>query len=184
MSTRIGQVAQEIARMNPWWRSPGWAENDHDLREVRDSGLGYESPCLANLKPGGLYLLRGPRRVGKTVSVKQAVQSLLASGVPPLAIVRFAADGWLASDLRTLVQNVALPPAPEGPGRWWFIDGVTAVKGDWATQIKWLRDNDPTFSTATPSPPAACRRARPAPSWEGCGRAWDLRSTPAGSART
>jgi hypothetical protein len=50
-----------------------------------------------------------------------------------------AADGWLASDLRTLVQNVALPPAPAGTGRWWFIDEVTAVKGDWATQIKWLR---------------------------------------------
>jgi hypothetical protein len=38
--TRIGQIAQEIARMNPWWRSPDWAEADHDLREVRDSGLG------------------------------------------------------------------------------------------------------------------------------------------------
>ena len=149
MPTRIGQIAQEIARMNPWWRSPDWAEADHDLREVRDSGLGYRSPCLDNLQPGGLYLLRGPRRVGKTVSVKQAIQLLLASGVPPLGIVRFAADGWLANDLRTLVQNVALPPAPEGTGRWWFIDEVTAVKGDWATQVKWLRDNDPTFSTAT-----------------------------------
>jgi hypothetical protein len=38
MPTRIGQIAQEIARMNPWWRSPDWAEDDHDLREVRDSG--------------------------------------------------------------------------------------------------------------------------------------------------
>lgn len=135
--------------MNPWWRSTAWADTDQDLREVRDSGLGYRSPCLDDLQPGGLYLLRGPRRVGKTVTVKQAIQSLLASGVPPLAIVRFAADGWLANDLRTLVQNVALPPAPEGTGRWWFIDEVTAVKGDWATQIKWLRDNDPTFSAAT-----------------------------------
>jgi predicted AAA+ superfamily ATPase len=149
MPTRIGQIAQEIARMNPWWRSPDWFEADHDLREVRDSGLGFRSPCLDNLQPGGLYLLRGPRRVGKTVSVKQTIQSLLASGVPPLAIVRFAADGWLANDLRTLAQNVALPPAPEQTSRWWFIDEVTAVKGDWATQVKWLRDNDPTFSTAT-----------------------------------
>jgi len=70
MPTRIGQIAQEIARMNPWWRSPDWAEADHDLRAVRDSGLGYRSQCLDNLQPGGLYLLRGPRRVGKTVSVK------------------------------------------------------------------------------------------------------------------
>jgi predicted AAA+ superfamily ATPase len=149
VSTRIGQVAQEIARMNPWWRSAAWAEADPDLRDVRDSGLGYRSSCLDDLRPGGLYLLRGPRRVGKTVSVKQAVQSLLGSGVPPLAIVRFAADGWMADDLRTLARNVALPPAPPGAHRWWFIDEVTGVKGDWATQVKWLRDNEPAFSTAT-----------------------------------
>jgi predicted AAA+ superfamily ATPase len=149
VSTRIGQVAQEIARMNPWWRSPHWATADQDLRDVRDSGLGYRSTCPDSLQPGGLYLLRGPRRVGKTVSVKQAVQTLLDAGVPPLAIVRFAADGWVANDLRTLVHNVALPPVPEGTGRWWFIDEVTAVTGDWATQVKWLRDNEPTFSTAT-----------------------------------
>lgn len=149
MSTRLGQVAQEVARMNPWWRSSGWADHDHDLREVRDSGLGYRSPCLDDLRPGGLYLLRGPRRVGKTVSVKQAIGSLLAEGVPPLSVIRFAADGWTANDLRTLVQNVALPPAPEGGGRWWFIDEVTAVRGDWATQIKWLRDNEPSFADAT-----------------------------------
>ncbi|MBO0802487.1 MAG: ATP-binding protein [Nocardiopsaceae bacterium] len=149
MPTRIGQVAQEITRMNPWWRSPRWAETDTDLRHVQDSGLGYRSPCLDDLRQGGLYLLRGPRRVGKTVSVKQAIESLLARGVPPLAIVRFAADGWMASDLRTLIQNVALPPAPQGTTRWWFIDEVTAVKGDWATQLKWLRDNEPGFADAT-----------------------------------
>jgi predicted AAA+ superfamily ATPase len=48
-----------------------------------------------------------------------------------------------------MVQNITLPPAPEGVSRWWFIDEVTAVSGDWATQIKWLRDNDPAFDTAT-----------------------------------
>jgi hypothetical protein len=31
---------------------------------------------------------------------------------------------------------------------------------------------------------ADCRRARPVPWWQGSGRAWDLRSTPAVSART
>lgn len=135
--------------MNPWWRSRGWRDADPDLRAVRDSGLGYRSHCLDRLAEGGLYLLRGPRRVGKTVSVKQAISSLLDEGVPPLTIIRFAADGWSANDLRTLVQNVALPPTPAGLTRWWFIDEVTAVSGDWATQIKWLRDNDPSFATAT-----------------------------------
>lgn len=149
MATKLGQASQEVARTNPWWRSAAWRDADPDLRAVRDSGLGYRSTCLDGLQPGGLYLLRGPRRIGKTVSVKQAIASLLDVGVPPLAVVRVAADGWSANDLRTMVQNVPLPPAPEGVSRWWFIDEVTAVSGDWATQIKWLRDNDPAFATAT-----------------------------------
>ena len=149
MSTRLGQTGRELARVNPWWRGEGWTKTDTDLRTVAESGLNYRNPGLDGLVGGGLYLLRGPRRVGKTVGVKQTIAALLEEGVPPLAIVRVAADGWEAGDLRTVVSNVALPPVPAGHHRWWFIDEVSAVKGDWATQIKWLRDNDPAFSDAT-----------------------------------
>jgi hypothetical protein len=150
MATKIGQAAAELTATNPWWRSPGaWAKNDPDLRAAAASGLDYEPLALRALQPGGLYLLRGPRRVGKTVAMKQAINRLLLSGQPPLSIVRIAADGWTASELRTVVQNVPLPPAPEGGQRWWFIDEVTAVTGDWATQVKWLRDNDAGFGAAT-----------------------------------
>lgn len=149
MTAKIGQLGQELARTNPWWRSQDWASRDHDLRAARDSGLGYRSPCLDGLVEGGLYLLRGPRRVGKTVAVKQAVAGLLERGVSPLSVVHIAADGWSASEIRTAVQNVPLPPLPDGMRRWWFIDEVTAAIGDWASQVKWLRDNDPEFITAT-----------------------------------
>jgi predicted AAA+ superfamily ATPase len=43
----------------------------------------------------------------------------------------------------------ALPPIPAGHHRWWFLDEVTAIDGDWATQIKWLRDNDAGFASDT-----------------------------------
>ena len=148
-STKIGQMAQELARLNPWWRGPNWASLDPDLRAVANRHLGYRSQCLADLEVGGLYVLRGPRRVGKTVAVKQAIEDLVTSGVAPQSVVRVAADGWSATDLRTVVQNVALPPSPPGGQRWWFIDEVTAVSGDWAPHIKWLRDNDPGFAAAT-----------------------------------
>lgn len=149
MVTSLGQTAQELARMNPWWRAGDWTSTDIDLKPVSSSGLDYRNPCLDDLAPGALYLLRGPRRVGKTVAVKQTITRLLADGVPPLTVVRVAADGWEARDLRTVVSNAALPPVPEGGHRWWFIDEVSAVKGDWATQLKWLRDNDPGFAAAT-----------------------------------
>ena len=149
MATTLGQMATELSRTNPWWRTPAWSATDPDLRTVNARSLGYVSASLDDLTPGGLYLLRGPRRVGKTVLVKQTIDRLLSTGVPPTAIVRVAADGWSAKDLRTVVQNTALPPMPPGRHRWWFLDEVTATVGDWAQQVKWLRDNDPEFAEST-----------------------------------
>lgn len=136
--------------MNPWWRGAhGWQRRDPDLRAADTSHLSYQPAALADLRPGGLYILRGPRRVGKTVTTKQAIANLLAAGTPPTTIVRLAADGWDAGVLRTVVQNVPTPPPPPGHHRWWFMDEVTAMTGDWATQIKWLRDNLAEFRDAT-----------------------------------
>jgi uncharacterized protein len=149
MVTKIGQLAQELARTNPWWRDATWHERDPDLSESRSGGVTYRSGVLEGLNPGCLYILRGPRRVGKTVAVKQEIEDLLASGTPATSIVRVAADGWDAKDLRTLLQNTALPLSPVGQPRYWFIDEVSAVVGPWDQQIKWLRDNDSEFRAAT-----------------------------------
>ena len=149
MVTSLGQIATELSRTNPWWRGTGWSSTDVDLRPVQARALGYRSTSLDGLEPGGLYLLRGPRRVGKTVAVKQTIEDLIAAGTTATAIVRVAADGWSAKDVRTVVQNVALPPAAIDQQRWWFLDEITAVTGDWAQQIKWLRDNDTGFAAAT-----------------------------------
>lgn len=67
----------------------------------------------------------------------------------PTSIVRVAADGWAAKDLRTLLQNTALPRLPMGQNRYWFIDEISAVTGAWDQQIKWLRDNNSSFRAAT-----------------------------------
>ncbi len=148
MATALGQLSRGLSVTNPWWRSTAWRKSDPDLTRADGSALSYESPCLDGIRPGGLYLLRGPRRVGKTVASKQAIDRLLTQGTPPACVVRVAADGWAAKDLRTVVQNASLPPIPEGHHRWWFIDEVTAVTGDWSTQVKYLRDNDAEFNAA------------------------------------
>ncbi len=147
--TAIGQLAQEVARTNPWWRDPSWAATDPDLNAARSTGLDYRPDCLSSLTAGSLYTLRGPRRVGKTVATKQAIEDLLASGVAPTAIVRVAVDGWQSRELRTITQNTSLPRKPPDQSRWWFIDEITSVSGQWQDTIKWLRDNDPDFGEAT-----------------------------------
>ncbi|MHB8332078.1 MAG: hypothetical protein ACYDEA_07775 [Candidatus Dormibacteria bacterium] len=105
MAVNEGQIAEAVRRDSPWWRDPGWAAADRDLREVEASGIGYDPAPLADLQAGGLYLLYGPRRVGKTVSVKRAIQTLLAGGIDPLRVVRITVDGWQADRLATLALN-------------------------------------------------------------------------------
>jgi predicted AAA+ superfamily ATPase len=149
MATSIGLLAQELSSGNPWWRGAEWASRDPDLSEVAQTPLTYESSCLRDLEPGNLYILRGPRRVGKTVAVKQTIRRLLDAGIRPARIVRVAVDGWEAKTLRTLVNNVTIPTLKDGETRFWFIDEISAVTGDWAQQIKWLRDNDAQFRIDT-----------------------------------
>ncbi|MHB8325440.1 MAG: ATP-binding protein [Candidatus Dormibacteria bacterium] len=94
-------------------------------------------------KLGGLYMLYGPRRVGKKVSVKRAVQTLLASGVDPLRVVRITVDGWQANRLATLYEYVVrvLTSSVGDATRYWFVDEVTACRGTWWLTVKNLRDN-------------------------------------------
>ncbi|HUZ40130.1 MAG TPA: AAA family ATPase [Acidimicrobiales bacterium] len=149
MATKIGLMAQELSRQNPWWRDARWASLDPDLVDTAATGLHYESKALTHLVQGCVYILRGPRRVGKTVTLKQQIRDVIDEGTPPTSIVRVACDGWSAKELRTVVQNAALPPLPDGIDRVWFFDEISSVSGDWDQQIKWLRDNDPAFRAAT-----------------------------------
>ncbi len=122
--------------------------DDPDLRRVRHAGFDYAAGVLAKLDPGGLYTLRGPRRVGKTVEVKKTVQRLIEDGTDPRLVLYMAADGLDAHDLRTLVEaaNVVTPAVGR---RTWFIDEVTAISDGWPAEVKWLRDNDSRFSMDT-----------------------------------
>lgn len=146
VATSIGQHAQELSRTNPWWRGGQWQDLDPDLQAAANQDLNYSPDVLRDIRPGGLYLLRGPRRVGKTVAVKRKILDLLNGGIPANAIVRVAADGWPARAVRTVVQNVALPPVRDGHIRWWFFDEISAAEAGWDSQVKWLRDNDPSFA--------------------------------------
>lgn len=148
LATSIGQHAQELSRTNPWWRGGRWQDIDPDLQAAASQNLNYVPDVLHGIRPGGLYLLRGPRRVGKTVTIKRKILELLEDGIPANAIVRVAADGWPAKAVRTVVQNVALPPIPDGHVRWWFFDEISAAEAGWDSQVKWLRDNDASFARA------------------------------------
>lgn len=143
MAVNEGEVGKAVRRDSPWWGDAEWAERDRDLRVADHSGLGYDPRPLSNLASNGLYMLYGPRRVGKTVAIKRAIRRALEAGTEPLSIVRVSVDGWRANRLGMMHDYVTrVATTSFGAGRrMWFIDEVTATQGDWWSVIKDLRDN-------------------------------------------
>jgi uncharacterized protein len=147
---KAGEIQLCLAESNRWWRSKDWVDRDPDLRRARQSPFQYRSGCLRDLIQGGLYVLRGPRRVGKSTEIKYQIADLIACGVPQRNIVHATVDGWRSSDLRTLVTSARTTflAGTSGP-RYWFIDEISSVSGDWPNTIKALRDNNPDFAEDT-----------------------------------
>lgn len=140
---------RSMLALTGWWDKPrSWVLADRDLRQAARAPFDYSARVLDDLRPGGLYLLRGPRRVGKTVEVKKTIKRLIRDGEDPRRIVHFAADRLSAGDLRRVVDVAADFTPPDGR-RFWFFDEITAIADGWPAAIKWLRDNDARFGDDT-----------------------------------
>ena len=146
---RQGEIQQTLAATNRWWRNPdGWTRDDPDLREADAAPFRYTAGALDDLAAGGLYLLRGPRRVGKSVEVKRTIEALLRRGVAPGSLIHASVDGWRAADLGRLIAAAGHLTPPSGRCHW-FIDEITSVADGWPERIKWWRDNDARFRDDT-----------------------------------
>lgn len=135
-------MQRTLAAMNPWWRDPtGWERNDADLSEADRRELRYEPKPLEDISPGGLYVLRGPRRVGKSLELKRAVADLVGNGVNPRHIVHYPCDRLTAADLSELERVGRDMSGNDGGPRWWLLDEISSITDGWPATIKWLRDN-------------------------------------------
>lgn len=142
---RVGELQARLTATNGWWRRPqDWTRQDPDLQEASAAPFTHSAGVLEDLVRGGLYVLRGPRRVGKSVELKHTIERLISEGADPRAITHMSVDGWSANDLGTLVRAADRLMPPDGH-RWWLIDEITAITDGWPAQIKWLRDNDRRF---------------------------------------
>ncbi len=139
-----GQLRRLLTDRSSWWRGPEWEHDDADLREAEEAPFDYEPRPLIGLRPPGLYVLRGPRRVGKSVEVKRAIATAIAAGANPRLVFFCACDGLSSQDVRRLIAVGQQDTATLEGERYWFLDEITAVAG-WAAAIKELRDGDPTF---------------------------------------
>lgn len=153
---RDDEIQSRLREVNPWWRAvatghdrASWAASDRVLRERARYDLGYRAGILDDVASGPpddkLIVLRGPRRVGKSVVLKDAVLALCQrSDVDPRQVVYLPADGMRAKDLtRAISLGRALTRSVDQPTnrlRVWLLDEVTGIDG-WTATIKYLRDN-------------------------------------------
>lgn len=145
------EVDADLTRANPWWRTPtGWEDQDVQLRDARASPLDYHPDSLRDLTSGGLYILRGPRRVGKSTAIKQLVRRRIADGDDPRTILYASVEGRSARDVAEIIQRAGRRWLGGEPGeRLWLLDEITGVQGAWPAQVKRLRDSHPSFSADT-----------------------------------
>lgn len=141
---RDAEIAERLRDRNPWWRhARGWQDEDQNLREATEAPFEYRPGVLDDLRPGGLYTLSGPRRVGKSLEVRRAIEHLIDDGVPARNILYGSCDGFSLQDLRRLFRaGMSLTRGVEGT-KWWFIDEITAVGSGWSSVVKDLRDDTP-----------------------------------------
>ncbi len=135
------QLFTRLSENCSWWRdTAGWERDDPDLKPVRTASILYEPAPLADIRPNGLYLLLGPRRVGKSVELKRAIASAVSAATNPRSILYFSCDGLRRDDLRRMLRlGRSRFPAIVGP-RFWFIDEISAID-DWHAIVKDERDS-------------------------------------------
>lgn len=146
---RDDELRRLLRERNPWWRlaSAGvdpaaWAERDPVLVGAAATGIDYAPDVLGDVAPGGLWVLRGPRRVGKSVLVKRlAARACVDPRWGAGAVVYLSVDGFRAQDLRrSFTIGRELTRVIGDQPRLWLIDEVTSVPG-WVPVVKELRDN-------------------------------------------
>ncbi len=138
MAYSIQSLIQEIISQN-YWRIDLSASMDPDVQKIGSSHLKYTPKPIAPadcLAPG-IITLRGPRRSGKSIAVKQLILTLIQEeNWDPNSILWFTAE-----TTRTManLERIIIGLVKECKPRMLCIDEVSGVRG-WQNVIKKLVD--------------------------------------------
>lgn len=135
---------EQILRQNPWWTRERWEQQDPHLNELEHQPQVFDLDPLAhlNLLSPGIHIVRGPRQVGKSTSLKRLVRRMLDAGRDRRHIIYLASDlleGQPPRDLYASVARAKELARAEEPCLL-MLDEVTMVSR-WQTAIKSLWDD-------------------------------------------
>ena len=140
------EIAHVLRELNPWWVSGGPRRHPPSYRRPQTRAL---IERLSRRK-GLIEIIRGPRQVGKTTAMEQAIEHLLASKLKPtnILLVRFDQEilrshaGGLLSIIRWFEHSVRAKAFGEGRPPYLFLDEIHKLQ-DWHSDVKHLGDTFP-----------------------------------------
>ncbi|MEM3597247.1 MAG: ATP-binding protein [Candidatus Bathyarchaeia archaeon] len=133
---------QELIDWNPWWDKVENIENDHDIENWAKSSFKWQPRLSETIEDLDIiYVLRGPRRVGKTTLLKLKVKKLLEIGVKPENIFYYPCDAVdNPKQLVLMIDRYLTRIRKKGERAYLFIDEVSMLK-DWQRGMKLLIDS-------------------------------------------
>jgi uncharacterized protein len=131
------QAVERIRADNPWWAPPN--QISPHVSQMRPRA--YFDLVLNLIKqrsPKRALILMGPRRVGKTVMLWQAVESLIRDGVPPTSLCYINVEVPLYNGLG-IEQLIQLAWKASGGGKdepsFFFFDEIQYLR-EWEVHLK------------------------------------------------
>ncbi len=131
----------EIVNQNPWWK--------HGAEFVRyDQSLQRAKPIFferrgIELEKGNIYILRGPRQVGKTTYIKDTIKGLIESGVSPKDILYLSLDFFTSRREARNAISYFLDSTRDSTGIYLFLDEITSLE-NWNLELKSMADQGVT----------------------------------------
>ena len=166
------QVIDRLRADNPWWSQGGIGGSLKEMRPRAYFDLFF--PLVRALDVRRAVVLMGPRRVGKTVMLHQAIDRLMREGVPGSQITYVSVDHPLYHGLsleELLACSGEAGGARAGDVRYAFFDEIQYLR-DWEIQLKVLTDDRPLTKVTVSGSAAAALRLRSQES--GAGRFTDF----------
>ncbi|MDZ7313562.1 MAG: ATP-binding protein [candidate division KSB1 bacterium] len=127
----------EIVRQNPWWNQGiGFAQHDPHLAKAKPIFFRRNEIAFAR---GNIYVLRGPRQVGKTTYLKDTVRQLIKKGILPNRILYLSFDFFTSRRELRNALNYFLDATREAEEIYLLFDEISALN-DWNLELKYLAD--------------------------------------------
>ncbi len=123
---------------NPWWEDREFIEQDIHLLKLKKQRVRWNYRLIESFDEG-IYSVRGPRQVGKTTWIKQAIRDILGSDQPGNVFFYSCDD---LRDFRELMEVVELflETSDSESRRYIFLDEIPYVE-EWQRGIKHLWDS-------------------------------------------